>query len=114
MVYQTRKQLEEFGDKVPEDVKKTVEGKINELEEAVKVDDVAKMKTAMESLQQEVTKIGEAMYGAGADPAAAAGAGGGAGGAGPGAAGAEQGKAGDKKKKGDGDDVIDAEFTDSK
>lgn len=109
MVYQTRKQLTEFGDKVPEDVKKTVEGKINELDEAVKADDVEKMKTKMEELNQEVTKIGEAMYGAGAgaDAAAAAGAGPGAG------PGADKGKAGDKKK-GDGDDVIDAEFTDSK
>lgn len=113
MVYQTRKQLTEFGDKVPEDVKKTVEDKINELDEAVKADDVEKMKTKMEELNQEVTKIGEAMYGAGAGADAAAAAAGAAG-AGPGEApGAGKGKAGDKKK-GDGDDVIDAEFTDSK
>lgn len=112
MVYQTRKQLGEFGDKVPEDVKKTVEGKISELEEAVKEDDVEKMKAKMEELSQEVTKIGEAMYGGDAAGAAGAGPGAGPGGAPPG--GEDKGKAGDKKKKNDGDDVIDAEFTDSK
>lgn len=113
MVYQTRKQLGEFGDKVPEDVKKTVEGKISELEEAVKQDDVEKMKAKMEELSQEVTKIGEAMYGGGADAAGAAGAGPGAGPGGAPPGGEAKGKAGDKKKN-DGDDVIDAEFTDSK
>ena len=61
-VYQTRKQLDEFGDKVPADVKTAVEGKITELEEAIKADDLEAMKAKMEELQQEAMKVGQAMY----------------------------------------------------
>lgn len=66
-------------------------------------DSTEDMKKQMEALQQEVMKMGEAMYkqaGAAGAPGADAGAAGGAG-AGP---------AGDAKAG--GDDVIDAEFTD--
>ena len=110
LVYQTRKQLTEFGEKLPADVKSTVETKVSALEEAIKDDDAAKIKPAMEELQQETMKMGQAMYGqeggagAGADPSAGGAPGGGApGGGAPG---------GDASGKG-GDDVIDAEFTDS-
>jgi heat shock 70kDa protein 1/2/6/8 len=104
-VYQTRKQLEEFKDKVPEDVKKSVEAKITELEDAIKADDVAAMKTKMEELQKEAMKVGQAMYGSGA-PEGAPGPGGPGGQAGP--------QPGSGKKGTDGDDVIDAEFEDKK
>jgi len=98
MVYQTRKQLEEFKDKLPEDVKTKVEAKVAELEEAAQGDDTAKTKAAMESLQQEVMQMGQAMY---AQP--------GAEGAAPGAEGGAK-----EEKKDDDEGVVDAEFDDSK
>ena len=103
-VYQTRKQLDEFKDKVPEDLKSGIEGKITALEEAIKDDDVAAMKTRLEELQQEAMKLGQAVYGQGAGAGAE-------GAPGPDMGGAPGADAG--AKKGDGDDVIDAEFTDS-
>jgi molecular chaperone DnaK (HSP70) len=99
MVYQTRKQLEEFKDKLPEDVKAKVEAKVAELEEAAKGEDTAATKAAMESLQQEVMSMGQAMYSQpGAEGAAADGA---------------EGEA-KKEKKDDDEGVVDAEFDDSK
>ena len=93
-----RKQLDELKDKLTEDVKTEVEGKVKALEEAIASDETEKIKGAMEELQQTTMKMGQAMYGQGG---AAAGAG-----AAPGAEGAAPG---DAKKDGD-DNVVDAEF----
>merc|ERR1712178_163747 len=62
MVYQTSKQLSEFGDKLVKDPQDEVTKKGNDLEEAIKSGEITKMKTSMESLQQEVRKRGQAMY----------------------------------------------------
>eukprot|EP00195_Chlamydomonas_chlamydogama_P004650 CAMPEP_0202920352 /NCGR_PEP_ID=MMETSP1392-20130828/76811_1 /ASSEMBLY_ACC=CAM_ASM_000868 /TAXON_ID=225041 /ORGANISM="Chlamydomonas chlamydogama, Strain SAG 11-48b" /LENGTH=678 /DNA_ID=CAMNT_0049613843 /DNA_START=151 /DNA_END=2187 /DNA_ORIENTATION=- len=103
MIYQTEKQLKEFEAKLPAELKTTIEGSIKELRDAVNADDVDGMKKKMESLQQVVMQMGQAMYQGGA-PGAGAGPQPGAG-AGP--------AGGDAKKPGD-DNVIDAEFTDKK
>lgn len=96
--YQAEKQLKEFGDKVPADVKDKVEAKIKSVREAVASDNTEAMKTEMEALQQEIMAVGQAMYSqAGAGDAGAAGPGG--------APGAD--------KKDGGDNVVDAEFTDT-
>ncbi len=100
MIYQAEKQLKELSDKVPADLKSRVEAKVADLREAANTEDVNKMKQAQEALQQEIMKIGQAIYGsggAGADPAQ------GAGGSSPGT-----GKSG-----GDDAEVIDADFSDS-
>lgn len=97
--YQAEKQLKEFGDKVPAEVKEKVEAKIKSVREAVAADNTEAMKTEMEALQQEIMAVGQAMY---SQP----GAGGDAGAAGPG------GAPGADKKDG-GDNVVDAEFTDT-
>ena len=112
-VYQTRKQLTEFGEKLPADVKEKVEAKVNALEEAIKTDDTAKIKSAMEEVQQEAMQMGQAMYGQGGAEGAPGGAPGGdpSGMGGDPSAGAGAGP-GPSAGKG-GDDVIDAEFTDS-
>lgn len=101
LIYQTEKQLTEFKDKVPEDVKGMITGKVNELKAAVASEDVAKMKAGMDALQQEVVKMGQAIY---SNPAGGAPGGGPQGGAGP------QGAAPGGKP--DDDNVIDAEFSD--
>jgi heat shock 70kDa protein 1/2/6/8 len=100
MVYQTEKQLKEFEGKIPADVKDKVEAKLTELKEAIPSEDAAKINAAMEALRTDMMAMGQAMYSqAGGAEGAAPGEDAGAGGAGAGNAG--------------GDDVIDAEFTDS-
>ena len=101
LVYQAEKQLGELGDKVDADAKTKVEEKRVKLKEAVDKDDFDAMKSLLEELQQELYALGASVYQqAGADGAA------------PGAdadAGATGASAADS-----GDDVIDAEFTESK
>jgi chaperone protein DnaK len=62
LIYQTLKQLSEFGEKIDKDLKNRVEERVRELEEVVKTDDVTKIKSATASLQEEVVNIGKAMY----------------------------------------------------
>jgi len=102
MLYQTKKQLTELGDKIPEDVKSKVEAKLGELEEAINSDNTEKMKAAQEALQQEVMAMGQSMY---QQPGADAGAAGPGGPEGPGGPGAGP--------SGAADDVIDADFSPS-
>ena len=100
LVYQAEKQLGELGDKISAADKAKVEGFTTQLKEAVEKDDFDTMKSVQEQLQQ-------ALYSAGASVYQQAGAAGGAEPAGNGA-GAASGAAPS------GDDVIDAEFTESK
>lgn len=62
MVFQTEKTLKELGDKVPADVKKQVEEKIEALKKVKDGEDIEAIKKAVEELNQTVTKIGEQMY----------------------------------------------------
>ena len=100
LVYQAEKQLSDLGDKVSADDKSKVEGFATQLKEAIEKDDFDTMKSVQEELQQSLYAAGAAVYQQGADGAAAA-----AGGA-NGAGGADSSAA--------GDDVIDAEFTETK
>ena len=61
-VYQTEKILKDQGDKVPADVKKTVEEKLEDVKKVKDGDDTAAIKNALDALQQAAMKIGEAMY----------------------------------------------------
>lgn len=61
-VYQTEKMLKEQGDKVPADIKKDVEEKLEAVRKVKDAEDVATIKSALDALQQSVIKIGEAMY----------------------------------------------------
>jgi molecular chaperone DnaK len=61
-VYQTEKMLKEQGDKVPADIKKDVEEKLEAVRKIKDAEDVATIKSALDALQQSVIKIGEAMY----------------------------------------------------
>ena len=100
MVYQLEKQIKEFGDKVPAEVRSQLESKLEALKADIKSDNTEGMKAKMQELEQLAMKMGEAVYAQQQQAAGAAGAGtppppqGGTAGNGP--------KAG-------GDDVIDAE-----
>merc|ERR1712066_164430 len=62
VINQTRKQLSEFGSKLPQDLKTQIETYIKELEETIKSSqDVTKMKQSIDRLQQETLKIGKFM-----------------------------------------------------
>jgi len=62
MVYQTRKQLSEFDEKLSPDMKATIENGVKELEAAIKTENVAEIKATMDKLQQEVMAMGKVMY----------------------------------------------------
>ncbi len=104
LVYQAEKQLGELGDKVDADSKAKVEDKRLKLKEALANDDHVLTKTLLEELQQELYTLGASVYqqaGATATP--------------------QQGdnNAGPSPDNSDGssnsgDDVIDAEFTETK
>ncbi|CAE09023.1 molecular chaperone DnaK [Parasynechococcus marenigrum] len=102
LVYQAEKQMGELGDKVEADAKAKVDEKRTKLQEAINAEDYDAMKTLLEELQQELYTVGASVY---QQEGAAAG------GAAPG------GDAGASAASGGGDasdDVIDAEFTETK
>ncbi|MEU6700066.1 molecular chaperone DnaK [Pseudonocardia sp. NPDC046786] len=100
LVYQTEKFLKENDEKLPSDVKDSVNATLGEAQEALKGTDHEAVKTSMEKLATESQKMGSALY---SQP----GAEGAAGAAGAGAAGADAGATGEQP-----DDVVDAEIVD--
>ena len=62
MIHSAEKNLKEFGDKVSEQEKNTIENDIKTLKEAVASDDTDKIKSGLEALTQSSMKLGEAMY----------------------------------------------------
>jgi len=97
LAYQMEKMLNEQGEKVPAEDRSNVEAAISQLREAVKGDEAAAIRRAMENLEKASHKVAEAMYKGAAAGAAAAAPGG-------------QEDKGEKKKTGGDDDVIDAEY----
>ncbi|CAK9866818.1 unnamed protein product [Sphagnum jensenii] len=106
LVYQAERQLKELGDKVPGDLKSSIESKIADLRSAAQADDVGKMKQTQETLQQELIKIGQSIYGSG-------GSGVSTGGQEPQAGAAAGSRSSSRGGGSDEPDVIDADFTDS-
>ncbi len=100
LVYQTEKQLGELGDKIDAAAKSKVEEKSNALKEATSKEDYESMKKLLEELQQELYAVGSSVYQQpGNQPPS------------PGSAGGPDQS--DSNEKG-GDDVIDADFTETK
>jgi len=65
LVYSTKKALDEYGAKVPSNVKDNIENKIKELEEVMKtdnIDDMPKIKDKLNELSKLVQQIGASMY----------------------------------------------------
>ncbi|HBM16230.1 MAG TPA: molecular chaperone DnaK [Lentisphaeria bacterium] len=62
MIYQTEKQISEFGDKMPADVKNPVQNLINKLKDEHKSDNTEGMKSTMAELEKTLQKFGEEIY----------------------------------------------------
>jgi molecular chaperone DnaK len=71
MIFQTEKQMKEFGDKVPADKKAPIEAALAELKEAHKMQDIAAIDTTLEKLNTAWTAASEDIYKAQADGAGA-------------------------------------------
>jgi molecular chaperone DnaK len=103
LVYQAEKQMSDLGDKVPDADKTKVDGLVKDLRDAIAKEDDDRIKTLTTELQQALYTIGTNIYqqagGAGAAPGDGTGT--------PGGGGTSQ-------STGTGDDVIDADFTESK
>lgn len=93
LAFQTEKSISEFGDKLDDASKSAIEASITKVKEAAEGDDVDKIKSAIDELQQAAQAFAALYQQAGAE----------GGGAEPETAGAATGGGGD-------DDVIDAEF----
>jgi molecular chaperone DnaK len=101
--YQAEKQLSELGDKVPAADKTKVEGLIKDLREAIQQEDDERIKTLTTELQQALYSISTNLYqqaGGGSDGGPTP----------PGAGGSDTGSSASTGP----DDVIDAEFSESK
>ncbi len=98
LVYQTEKQLGELGDKVDASAKTKVEEKSKALKEATSKEDYESMKKLLEELQQELYAIGSSVYQQpGNQPPAP-----------------EASEPNDSNNASGDDDVIDADFTETK
>jgi molecular chaperone DnaK len=103
LIYQSEKQLTDLGDKVSAEVKAKMDEKRKQLQDAVDKEDYEAMKTRFEELQKELYEVGASVYQqAGAEAGA------------PGAEPGGNGSAGATSSGSSADDVIDAEFTESK
>ena len=62
LIFQTEKQLKEYGDKVPSDKKAPIEAALNKLKEAHKSQDIAAIDAAMAEMNTAWTAASEEMY----------------------------------------------------
>lgn len=62
VIYQTEKTLRELGEKVSGADRAQAEGQINDLREAMKSDDLNRIRRATEALQMTLSRIGQAAY----------------------------------------------------
>jgi molecular chaperone DnaK len=62
LVYSTERSLGEHGAKLPEADRKAIEDALGEAKEALKTDDLERMKRAQDTLMRTAQKLGEVMY----------------------------------------------------
>ena len=62
LVFQTEKNLKDYGDKISEEDKSTIEADLKDLKESLEKDDLDNIKKKTEDLTQSSMKMGEAMY----------------------------------------------------
>jgi molecular chaperone DnaK len=63
VAYQAEKSLKDLGEKVSGADRGEAEAKISDLRDALKTDDITRIKKATDALQQTLMKIGQASYG---------------------------------------------------
>ncbi len=108
LVYQAEKMLKDAGEKVEADLKAKIEAGVKETKDAIAANDLNKMKSAKEKLQQAVMELGSKAYTtAGSGPAGAASQ------PGPDAQAQAQEGAAEEPKKDDGK-TVDADFEEVK
>jgi molecular chaperone DnaK len=98
LAYQAEKALADAGDKVPDDLRTDIEGKIKAVRDAIASGDATAIKSAHDDLQSSIQKIGEAVYASSSANTTAP----------PPDAGGEPPS--EPSESGAGDDVVDAEF----
>jgi molecular chaperone DnaK len=101
LAYQAEKQISELGDKVPADEKTKIEALIKDLREAISQDDDEKIKTLTTDLQQALYTVSSNLYQQ-------------AGGAEAAGANPDNGDSASSSSSSSSDDVIDADFTETK
>ena len=94
LAFQAEKVLQDHGDKISEDLKKDIEGKITAVRDAVKAEDTDAIKTSHSALEAALSKVGEAVYAQSAQQTPAV----------------ESGESTPPSGNDGGDDVVDAEF----
>ena len=62
MIFQTEKQLKEFGDKLSDDKKKPIEDALEELKKAYETKDIAVIDPALEKINEAWKSASEEMY----------------------------------------------------
>jgi molecular chaperone DnaK len=72
LAYQTEKTLNDLGDKVPANEKTNIESQIKELRQAVESEDVAKIKSQSEALQNAFHALSQQLYAQQGSPQAGA------------------------------------------
>ena len=102
MIFQTDSQLKEFGDKIPDDKKKTIEDALDVLKKAHESKDIESIKTALEGINEAWKNASEELYKAQAEAQQASGAG------------DTQQAESTEKSKDDSDDVQDVDFEEVK
>ena len=62
LIYQAEKLMRDQGDKIPEDIKSEVEGKVAACRSALQGQDVAHIQSTVQELSESLQKVGAAMY----------------------------------------------------
>ncbi len=62
LAYSTEKTISDYGDKIPQDIKDNINGKLKDLKDEIQKKDLAAIKEKMDVLTKEIQKIGEYMY----------------------------------------------------
>ena len=106
MIFQTEKQLKEFGEKLSDDKKKPIDNALDNLKKAYESKDLSKLDSALEKINEAWKNASEEMYKAQADASAQE--------PNKGKPKSSKGRKENKKSKDKGDDVQDVDFEEVK
>jgi molecular chaperone DnaK len=110
LIFSTKKQLDEYGDKISDENKTAIEGAIETLEKVHKEENMDEIDSAIEAVNQAWSGASEEIYKATQEEAAGGAAGPGAGAQGAAAAGANGAEASSAESEDEGEDAVDADY----